>query len=144
MRIAIINDNVVNEIKDISDDLYPMYAALNQAVVDITDILPQPQVGWTLQGSSLISNGNNVWLITCLAMRNRFSMSELRAIYTAAKSVVDFQILLDNLANATYIDLKRADTIASMGSLVGAGVLSSDRRDIILNTPPTPSEAYKG
>ena len=144
MRVAIINDNVVNEIKDISEEAYITLAAVNQSVIDISDILPQPQVGWKLEGSKLVSNGNDIWLITKLAARQRFTLSEISAFTTAAKTNVLFEVIKDNLTVATFVDLKRPDTIQFVGALYQAGIITLDRMQAILSTPPSPLEAYKG
>lgn len=77
--------------------------------------------------------------VTRLAFRNRFSGSEKVALYTAAASSIPIKIYLDDLAAATYVDLSRADTIASINSLVGT-ILTQERATAILTDPVQPEE----
>lgn len=73
--------------------------------------------------------------ITRLAFRNRFTGAEKVALYTAAEANIQLKIYLDDLAAATFIDIGRADTIASVNALVSAGLLTSDRAAAILTDP---------
>lgn len=78
--------------------------------------------------------------VTRLAFRNRFTPAEKTALYTAAKTNVDIQIYLDDLAAATFIDLQRPDTRASVQALETAGLLAAGRAAAILDTPVHPDE----
>ena len=73
--------------------------------------------------------------ITQLAFRNRFTPAEKVALYTAAKTNVDIQIYLDDVAAATFIDLQRADTRAAVQGLEAAGLLAPGRALEILDAP---------
>ena len=78
--------------------------------------------------------------VTRLAFRNRFTGAEKVALYTVAVSSIPIKIYLDDLAAATFVDLSWADTIASVGALVSAGLLTSGRATAILTDPVTPEE----
>lgn len=78
--------------------------------------------------------------ITKLAFRNRFTAAEKTALYTAAKTNVDIQIYLDDVNAATYIDLQRADTRASVQGLETAGLIAAGRALQILDAPVQPDE----
>ena len=78
--------------------------------------------------------------ITKLAFRNRFTQAEKVALYTAAKTNVDIQIYLDDVNAATYIDLQRADTRASVQGLELAGLLAAGRAAQIIDAPIQPDE----
>lgn len=81
--------------------------------------------------------------ITSLALRNRFTLAEKVALYTVAKTNPLIQIYLDDVTNATFIDLTRADTRAGVIALENAGLIAPGRALIILDTPPTEIEKYK-
>lgn len=146
MLLAIVNNNVVTSIVSIADEsLYTEYAKNAQAAIDIESSSPQPQVGWTFDGSILIpppGYASPIQLITKLAFRQRFTFPELIAIETATGSSAALRVLKDNLNVATYIDLSRPDTAAAVGILVASGLITAERAAIILITPPTSSELY--
>ena len=141
MIVAIVNDNIVTEVKTITDEEYTSLHC--QLAIDISTMIPVPQVGWAFDGSKL-SGPSISTKITRLSMRQRFTTSEMLGIYTAAKSNVFFQLLLDNLSVATFVDLQRADTIQGVNALVAYGVITSDRATAILTTTPTELEIYRG
>lgn len=155
MIVALVNNNVVTAspitITDPSVDggaAYQALAQINQLVVDITDLSPQPQTGWTLHGGQLVTNGVNTTRITKLAFRERFTPTELIGIIAASQlqntEGYILQILLGNQIVATYVDLSRSDTIAGLQELVSFSLLSTDRMAQILTTPPVASEIYMG
>jgi hypothetical protein len=144
MLVAIINNNLVESVQELNEEQYSQKSSQNQLLIDITGIYPSPQVGWSFNGSTLVSNGETTWLITKLAMRNRFTLNELIAFYNLTQVSIPYKIMLDNLAVSTFIDLKRPDTYAGIMALVAAGVLTSERASAILNTEPTSVEAYRG
>ena len=142
MIYAIINSNVV---ESIVTNPAPDVFRNNQIVIDITDIYPVPEVGWTFTGNKLagpVATPN--WKITKLALRNRFTLAEMAGFYTAAANNVLFKILLDNLSVATFVDLTRPDTIQAMYALVSAGVLTSDRASAVLTVIPQAIELWEG
>jgi hypothetical protein len=154
MIIAVVNDFVVTAIATINDPsvdggvAYQAYAQSCQIAIDITNTVPQPQVGWTFNGSALVSNGTNTTQITKLAFRERFTPTELVGIIAASQAQTTegytLQMMMQNQSIATYIDLARSDTIAGIDILVSYGLLTSARANTILTTPPSSTEVYTG
>ena len=144
MLCALVQNNIVTSIQTLDSAGYQSASQVYQAVIDISATVPQPQIGWIFNGSILVSNGNNLMQITKLAFRERITTGELVGIYTAKPSNPVIQLLMDNQALATYVDLTRSDTISGVMYLVSIGLLTSDRANVILTTPPTASEVYKG
>jgi len=52
-KYAILNNNTVTEVVELSDEAYCIYIQNNQMVIDITDMSPQPLVGYVLNGNKL-------------------------------------------------------------------------------------------
>lgn len=144
MKLALIKNSAVKSVVDVStEEEAQELAQQNEAIIDITTLSPQPQVGWFLSGNKLVTNGTNGPIkITRLGMRRRFTFTELCALETSAQSIIQVKVLLNNLMVATYVDLTRADTIAGLGLLVSLGLLTSDRMTQILNNPLTDDEKY--
>jgi len=92
----------------------------------------------------LVSNGVVGTLITKLAFRERFTTSELLGVYTAIPTYPLLQIMIDNQAVSTFIDLSRSDTISGVDYLVSIGLLTLTRATTILTTPPSAMEIYQG
>lgn len=148
MILALVLDGVVDSLAAANDeDDAHMLADHWQAVVDITDMNPRPAVGWVLIGNKLFPPAGPATpsiKISRLAFRNRFTSAEKVALYTAATSVAQIRVWLDDLAASTYVDLNRADTIASVNGLVAAGLLTAPRAIAILTDPVTSLEIYLG
>jgi len=53
---ATINDNIVTNIISLTEEEYFEIAKQNQLIIDIEDIFPRPQIGWLLEGNSLLPN----------------------------------------------------------------------------------------
>ena len=123
--------------------------SVNQTVIDITNVNPQPGIGWVFNGSTINppngTAGQPSMIVTRLAFRNRFSMAEKVALYTAAASPqgLPIKIYLDDLASATFIDLTRPDTIYGLNVLASIGILTPARVTEILTKLPLPQEIYK-
>jgi hypothetical protein len=146
---ALVKDGVVTEIKTLDDAGYQAAAKVCQAVIDITDTVPQPEVGWTFTGNTLVSNGVTQMIITKLALLNRFTNSEMMAILAYVDTPTNpycyaVRMILQKQQVSTYIDLTRTDTQLGVQTLVAAGLLTSQRAQAILTTPPTSIEVYKG
>lgn len=71
-------------------------------------------------------------VITKLAFMNRFTMEELAAIYTAAKTEVMVEVFLDKLKLAEYVDVTDPQTIAGLQALAASGLLTEARVQEIL------------
>lgn len=52
-KYAILNNNTVTEVVELSDEDYCIYIQNNQMAIDITDMSPQPLVGYVLNGNKL-------------------------------------------------------------------------------------------
>ena len=150
MILAIVNNNTVTSVVTIPDDgvSFIPYAQTCQIAIDITNMNPQPQVGWIFNGGHLINNlpPTVPMIITKLAMLQRFTVSERLGIlaYVNANPASIPAVLLQNILVTTYVDLNRADTQAGISYLVNFGLLTSDRANQILTTPPTAYETYQG
>lgn len=55
---AILDNNHVIKIMDLNDELYKKEASCYQLIIDIHDLLIQPQIGWLLVGNQLIPSVN--------------------------------------------------------------------------------------
>ena len=142
MIYAIVNNNIVESILE-TDDV-ESYLKTNQLIIDITDIYPQPNVGWVLNGNKLEGEDPVLtWKITRLAMRQRFTTDELISLYAAANTIVILKILLDNLSVSTYVDLSSLQTQYGISLLVSYSILTQERATQILTTAPTKAELYE-
>jgi len=143
MLCALVRNNIIVDIADLSYSQIENIGAIYSSVIEIENMTPQPKIGWTYDGTILSAPG---WRITRLAMRQRFTVTELLAIMTYVNTNPSgiVAMLMQNLTVATFVDLKRSDTIAGIQVLVGYGLVTSDRAGIILNTSPSVEEAYTG
>lgn len=150
MIAAIINNNIVESVKDMTEQEIEEIIPHCQQVIDVTNLNPQPAHGWIFSGNTFEPpknvDGSPKMTITRLAFRNRFTLAEKAALYTAAASPqgLPIKIYLDDLSAATFIDLSRQDTIVGIQTLAAIGVLTNARAQEILTTPPTLIEVYKG
>lgn len=53
-KYAIVHDNVVVEIEQLSDSEVISKANYCQCLIDIEDQIPEPEIGWVLQGNTLV------------------------------------------------------------------------------------------
>jgi hypothetical protein len=94
------------------------------------------------------------WHITKLAFRNRFTQAEKVAIEIAGldnpsaplqarAQAAALRASQQDVAVATFIDLKRADTRAGVQALESAGLLAAGRATAILDTIPVDEELFK-
>jgi hypothetical protein len=146
MKIALVKDNVVVEVKEMTEA--EVLAVSNQytACIDVDGYDPEPVTGWTLEGNELVDPNFTLpsMRITKLALRQRFTIGELTAIYAATATIPIVRILMDNLMVASFIDLSRADTQAGLGVLVAYGLITQERATAILTTVPSAIEKYTG
>ena len=56
---AILDNNLVVEIMNLDEELYKREASYHQLIIDIEDLVIQPQVGWLLSGNTLIPPPNS-------------------------------------------------------------------------------------
>ena len=71
-------------------------------------------------------------VITKLAFMNRFTMEELAAIYTAAKTEVMVEVFMDRLKLAEYVDVTDPQTRAGLQALAASGLLTEARVQEVL------------
>lgn len=150
MIYALLKDNIVMDVRDLTDDELLYENARYQQIVDVTNSNPIPAVGWIFNG--VIFNppsghsGSPIMTITRLAFRNRFTMAEKVALYVASQTPqgLPLKVYLDDMAAATFVDLLRADTILGINTLVSLGLLTPSRANEILTTVPVAHEIYKG
>ena len=144
MKLALVNNNIVTSVVVIDDNEYSQHAIGYELAIDISDAYPSPEVGWIFDQNKLVNPAGPYMVITKLALRQRFTIPELVAIQTTLKTNAVLEILMDNLKVATFIDLKRQDTIDGIMYLVSLGLVTSERATQILTTIPTEQEIYRG
>lgn len=71
-------------------------------------------------------------VITKLAFMNRFTMEELAAIYTAAKTEVMVEVFLEKLKLAEEVNLADAQTIGGLQALAASALLTEARVQEVL------------
>lgn len=142
MLCALIQDNLVIGIVDMNDGLIQSIDSMFQQIIDVSSMVPQPQIGWSFDGTNILGSTVSV-KITKLAMRQRFTFTELCALTSASETSLPVKVLLDNLSVATYIDLSRTDTRGGINLIASAGLITQLRADAILNTMPRVEEVYR-
>lgn len=146
-RYALIGGEsvVVGIVENVSDAQFEALASVYGQLIEITDVQPQPQLGWSFDGQSIVGTSPSK-KITKLAMRQRFTVQEMIGIMTASAdpNKIIVRYLMDNLATATFVDLSRPDTQAGLQVLVDYGLITADRKNVILTTPPSGLEIYQG
>lgn len=106
--------------------------------VDVTAVSPAPQQGWTYDGAVFAAPPATPpapppTIIPPSAFIDRFSAAEQQAVMTASQSSWQINLWLTKAVAATSVDVTDARTIAGMGALVTAGILTSARCAQILN-----------
>ena len=71
-------------------------------------------------------------VITRLQFMDLFTMNELAAVYTAAKTSVMIEVFLDKWKMAEFIDLRDPSTVAGVNGLADAGLITKERVPVIL------------
>jgi hypothetical protein len=81
MNYALINNNLVENVADADQAWADMVAPDWQYVINVTDIVPQPGIGWSYNGSTFTAPVDppapvvNTWIITRNAFQNRFPIT---------------------------------------------------------------------
>lgn len=143
MKCVLINDGTVADIKTLTDEEIQAIGSQYAVILDYDLIYPPPHIGDLFNGTTVVG-ASAARKITKLALRRRLTFPELIALTTAAMTNATIAALKDNLTVANYVDLNRPDTIAGVGILVSAGLLTSDRATAILSAPIQDDEKYKG
>lgn len=147
---ALVLNNVVRDVLTLTQDQVVAAATIYDTIVDVTSYSPTPVAGWTcVDGINVLPPS---WQITRLAMRQRFTVTELLGImtYVVANPSSIVAMLMTNLQVATFIDLSRSDTIAGVDLLTTipavspytGNLLTTGRATTILTTPPAQQEIY--
>lgn len=122
-------------------------------MLDCANYTIVPQIGWQYIPETNQFNYGQLASkpsikITKLSLRNRFTIAELSAIISLSRQSTPYGLMiqktLDDQRDATFIDLARADTISGINGLVALGLITQERANLILQTPPSYEEAYKG
>jgi hypothetical protein len=137
--------------KEMSDEEMNAVSSLFENMVDVTNYSPYPGIGWLFNGASFSPPPgvvNSSMKITKLAFVNRLTAAEFSTLIAFSRGSGAYNLAVDaalrRQALATYIDLSLQETISGVQSLAALGLLTNERVSIILNTPPTESERYKG
>lgn len=148
MLYALVRESKIYQILDLDEEQVQANARVFERVVDISQMTPTPEVGWEVSenGTFIQPQGSNPSrIITRLAFMNRFKDAEIGAIYTIANTPghalqIPFKIYIDKLLAASFVDLARPDTMASIQTLSALGVLTAARANEIITTPVSYSE----
>ena len=97
--------------------------------VDITDIVPQPQVGWIWDGATFQESQMPVWVAN-EELYDRFTDNEKMSLFNSADSKV--QRFLYELRIRPRIDLRNQKTIRAMDVLVVLNIITEERKNEIL------------
>lgn len=82
----------------------------------------------TQEWSTVYSAPSAIRRISKVAFRNRFTLAEKVAIYTAAKTDPLVQIMIDDIAAVTTgVDLDFPSLVDGLGYLVQTGILTTER-----------------
>lgn len=52
-KYALVNNSMVTKLAEVEEDGFPELIKSNEMVIDITDEVPQPTIGWVLNGNKL-------------------------------------------------------------------------------------------
>lgn len=152
MKFALIRENIVATVVEADDaEQIALLISQYQNAIEVTDMDPQPTVGWELVGSTLVDPtglSTPSKKVSKLKMLERFTDVEIAGIKAFAAQANSYAYALRGAMRkqsvAAYIDLALPQTIAGVNNLVALGLLTSERASIILNTPVSESEKYKG
>jgi hypothetical protein len=148
MLCALVRENIVVQVLELSEEEIQSYGRIYERVVDISQMTPTPSAGWTVNSNGLFvepEGSSSSRVITRLAFMNRFKDNEIGAVYTIANTAahplyIPFKIYIDKILASTFIDLARPDTIASLELISSLGILSSARVNEIISTPVSYTE----
>lgn len=152
MKFAFVQNEAVILIEDLNNENEAAEKSKQyQAVINITDLDPQPQINWILKNNVLVDpTGLAVPTkhISKQKFLDRFTDNEICAIEDFSKGTSDYaksvRANLKKQEQAEYIDLNYSRTINGVMGLVLLGLLTSDRANAILNTPLSEEEKFRG
>lgn len=155
MLCALIQDNVVVDKKELDEAGIQDAAGKFQLVIVIDGLDPIPKIGWQVINGELVDpdgvgNDGKV-LLTKFAFFSRLTVAERIAIQTFAdvgpapyKYIMrDFQLAL---ILTSHVDRSWGFVIDALNLLTAPGiaVLTTARKNEILNAPAKPTEIYRG
>lgn len=151
IRFAFIKDGLVDLILEAENyDSIANIARQYQNIIDITEEIPEPTVGCIFNGKTFLkADGDYLHkYISKEKFLSRFTDSEIYAIDEFAKGSSDYakavRAALKRQEQAEYIDLQYDKTISGVQNMVPLGLLTQERADLILYSPVTEDERYKG
>lgn len=117
-KYAILDNNTVTEVLDLEEESYTHEASYHQLIIDINDMIVQPQIGWILNGNCLSPPPEQAVDIKALIMakikfyqdqapellRDLYATNTLLGITTAASDQMfsDFQDVLVRLREGAW------------------------------------------
>lgn len=144
MLTAFVRNSKIEMIKEVTLDEYALLAPPYEVAIDISDLIPAPQIGWDWDGRQFVNltGIEPSRKITKLALRNRFTREEKVVLENTLAVSADLKAWYRDFEVATYIDLARPDTIAGITFLEDAHLIGVGRANEILNAPITIEEAW--
>lgn len=94
----------------------------------------------TLIRVNVVTGNTNNTRITVLAFRKRFTLEERVALEKRAREDAMIRVFLDDVAAATYIDLKDPDLRECLEAAAALDVIGVDRVAELLDTPASDAE----
>jgi hypothetical protein len=145
-------NGIVESVKDMTDEEINGLSSSYSNVVSVEGLQVAPSAGWSFDGANFHppvgASSVASWKITKLSFISRFTDAELIGIeaFTSASNNYAYAVraALRKQMLATYIDLSLPETINGTQSLVALGLLTSQRCNEILTTPPSSKELYRG
>lgn len=104
---AFLKDDIVVMVESVEAEKYKEYTETYNTIIDIEDMIPQPEIGWILVGNKLESSVNS------------FSLDELDAIQQKAQQAFGQKILIPyiNKLGARNFKLTRDGVIVNVSTM---------------------------
>lgn len=146
MLTAFVRNDIIEMIKDVTDEEYALLAPPFECAIDVSNMTPTPEVGWKHNGNGTFNNNglntSSSKRISKLALRNRFTFDEKVILENTLSVSAELRAWYRDYEAAVFIDLARADTIQGIQYLEVAGLIGSGRANEILNNPITAEERW--
>lgn len=85
-KYALVNNNNVVSISDLTEDEYLTISKEYQLIIDIEDLVIQPQIGWVLDGNILVPKISSISLKEAIQNKIKYFQEQapglLRELYT--------------------------------------------------------------
>ena len=128
-KYALLNNNIVTEVLDLEDNQVQQKLTECNLIIDIEDTLPQPEVGWLLQGNQLVPFEalSQEKLEEALALKKMEKGNEI------SKMAIKRVGAKNKLLNKTTTQITTLlSTLAGIKALLETGALGTARSNIIL------------